>query len=229
MGALASYGVETIRVCRSPRIALFSTGDELGSAMPDANAPIIAGAIAELGFEAPCPEILRDNRQYIADAIRAALAGTPDIIISTGGVSVGAHDHIAEVLEDLGATVHFHGVAMRPGKPVLFARLPNGTLYFGLPGNPVAALPGFRFFVIQAFRTMLDRGPEKRVAVSAPTGGKPGLTVFLKAMFDPTQDRAVILLDGQESHKLRPLVCADRWVSVEAGIGAWAYPVAGRL
>jgi len=76
-------------------------------------------------------------------SIRQAVTTAPDLIISTGGISVGDHDQVPAALQALGATVHFRGVAMRPGKPVLFATLPNGCLYFGLPGNPVAAATVF--------------------------------------------------------------------------------------
>lgn len=229
VGALASYGIETVAVFRSPRIALFTTGDELGAAIPDANGPMIAAAIAELGLDAPQPIQLRDDGAQMIAALRAAVdADAPDIIISTGGVSVGAHDHVVDALRALGATIHFHGVAMRPGKPVLFASLPNGSLCFGLPGNPVAALLGFRFFVLQAIRTMLGRAAEQGRAIAPPAAGKPGMTVFLKASFDCASGE-VDILKGQESHKLRPLISADSWVKVDAGVGAWVYPAAGML
>jgi molybdopterin molybdotransferase len=142
------------------------------------------------------------------------MAAAPDLIISTGGISVGDHDQVPAALQALGATIHFRGVAMRPGKPVLFATLPNGCLYFGLPGNPVAAAVGARFFVIAAIRAMLGLGRERGcpVAMDVPGGTDTVGTRILKARWHPGPPPAVTLAADQRSHTMRPLLDCNSWV-----------------
>lgn len=218
IGALASYGVSDAPVFRSPRISIIPTGDELGGAsapstIPDANGPMIRASAASLGLPVQCHAPVDDDPAQIERAFRAVLAsGSTDILISTGGVSGGDHDHIAAVLRAMGARIHFHGVRMRPGKPVLFASFADGTLFFGLPGNPVAALLGFRFFVLAAVRAMLGRPPETGEPVSVDVPGRAGTTLFLRARRDQS---GIEVLPEQQSHRMRSLLAANCWLSVD--------------
>jgi molybdopterin molybdotransferase len=228
IGALASFGVEKIDVYCRPRIGLLVTGNELFGEVRDANGPMITAALERIGAEVVSWPIVEDNRTSIVRNIEMALhAGGADIIVSTGGVSVGNHDNIPAALEAVGAEAHFHGVAMRPGKPVLFATFPNGKLFFGLPGNPVAALVAFRFFVNHALRHMSERGNEIGASIELPQSGRTGLTILLKAKQVGFTYRTEIL-PGQESHKLRPLIHADQWVVIHPqgdSFGATVYPL----
>jgi len=114
----------------------------------------------------------------------------------------------------------FHRVAIRPGKPVLFARLPNGTLVFGLPGNPIAVAVGLRFFVVPAMRQMSGQPPEQyaHAVLAEDVRKKAGLMFFAKANARTDKDGKLVaeILPGQESFKISPLMKANCWAMVEA-------------
>jgi len=228
IGALCCFGVPEIDVVRLPRVAVLTTGDELRVAkgsgdhfVHDSNGPMIAAMMQQIGLSPHLVTPAPDEPGALAASIEQALTAAPDLIISTGGISVGDHDQVPAALQALGATIHFRGVAMRPGKPVLFATLPNGCLYFGLPGNPVAAATGARFFVIGAIRAMLGLGRERGVAVAIDdqAGSDNVGTRILKARRNPGPPPAVTLAADQRSHTMRPLLDCNSWVvrSVDTG------------
>lgn len=220
IGALACYGVETLAVARRPSITLLPTGDELTvrpsrdrpAAIFDANSVMLTALLRAQGLEPRRAAPVGDDAEQIERAI--ATASDSAIVVTTGGASGGDHDHLAQALARLGATVHFHGVQMRPGKPVLFATLPGGALFFGLPGNPVAALLGARFFLGAALRTMLGEAAECGDVVELATDLRADTTLFLKARRDSAG--AIDILADQRSHTLRPLIDANCWVVADA-------------
>jgi molybdopterin molybdotransferase len=221
IGALCCFGVPEIDAIRLPRVVVLTTGDELRRArgegehfVHDSNGPMIAAMMRQAGLAPQLVTPAPDDRGALVTSIEQALAAAPDLIISTGGVSVGDHDQVPAALQALGATIHFRGVAMRPGKPVLFASLPNGCPYFGLPGNPVAAAVGARFFVIAAIRAMLGLQRERgwAVAIDAPGGPDNFGTRILKARWHPGPPPAVTLAADQRSHTMRPLLDCNSWV-----------------
>ena len=221
IGALCCFGVSEIGAVRLPRVVVLTTGDELRRAngsgehfVHDSNGPMIAAMMQQAGLAPQLVMPARDDPEAMATSIKQAMATAPDLIISTGGISVGDHDQVPAALQALGATVHFRGVAMRPGKPVLFATLPNGCLYFGLPGNPVAAAIGARFFVIAAIRAMLGLGRERgcTVAMDVPGGADTVGTRILKARWHPGPPPVVTLAADQRSHTMRPLLDCNSWV-----------------
>ncbi|MEA5554201.1 gephyrin-like molybdotransferase Glp [Anabaena cylindrica UHCC 0172] len=146
IAVLAAAGRDQISIFRRPRVAIFSSGNEL--VMPgeplqpgqivDSNQFALATLMRELGAEVLLLGIVKDDPAALKEIIEYAIANS-DIVISSGGVSVGDYDYIEKILQSLGAKIHFRAVQMRPGKPLTFATFPN-TLYFGLPGNPVSAL-----------------------------------------------------------------------------------------
>ncbi|WP_016952171.1 gephyrin-like molybdotransferase Glp [Anabaena sp. PCC 7108] len=146
IAVLAAAQRDQVGVFRRPRVAIFSSGDEL--VMPeeplqpgqivDSNQYALATLVRELGGEVLLLGIIKDDPTALKEIIDYAIANA-DIVLSSGGVSVGKYDYIDSTLESLGAKIHFRAVQMRPGKPLTFATFPN-LLYFGLPGNPVAAL-----------------------------------------------------------------------------------------
>jgi molybdopterin molybdotransferase len=157
----AAVGRARVRVHRRPVVALLTTGTELldaaDAALPhqirDSNGPFLRAALAEHRHEADAHERVGDDPELLAAALRR-LAERSDAIVITGGVSVGRYDYTAEAVRKAGATVRFHGVAMKPGKPQLFATCPDGRLIFGLPGNPLSAMVGFHEFVLPALNLL---------------------------------------------------------------------------
>lgn len=163
-GAVIAQGAPSIAVVRRPRVVVFSTGDELrepGEARAphelfDSNRPTIAAWCRALGCDATELPAVGDDRARTVE--RLAEVADADLVISTGGVSVGDHDHVKSALDDAGFTTLFWKVAMKPGKPVVVARRAQ-QLYFGLPGNPVSAQVGFHLFVRPAIAKLLGRAP----------------------------------------------------------------------
>ena len=150
---LAAAQLSKISVFRRPRVAIFSSGDELVTPeqtlqpgqIVDSNQYALAALVKELGAEVLMLGIVKDNPTALTEIINYAI-NNADIVLSSGGVSVGDYDYIDHILGSLGAEIHFRAVQMRPGKPLTFATFPN-SLYFGLPGNPVSALVTFWRFV----------------------------------------------------------------------------------
>jgi molybdopterin molybdotransferase len=230
---LAALGVTGIPVMKRPRVAIISTGKELSDdpsqplapgAIRNSNGPYLEGALHMAGAEVVSRVTVDDTVDTFRTALGHALAAGVDIVISTGAVSMGRYDFIPDTVRELGAEVLFHKVAIRPGKPLLFARFANGPLVFGLPGNPISTAIGMRFFVTPALRAMgglpAER-PLRAVLDSAPRAAS-ALRHFLKATLRMGDDGRLHaeLLAGQESFRIRPLVEANAWVVVpEAGSG----------
>ena len=220
---LAALGVDRIKVGRRPRVVLLSTGAEL-IANPSlalgegqiyaANAPHLEASLYAMGAEVIADASLGDDAQAFARQLRDA-ATRADLVVSTGAVSMGRHDFIPVSLQAAGARLLFHKVAIRPGKPLLAASLHEGPLFIGLPGNPIAAAAGFRFFVVPVLRAMLGMPPETplRVPLLESVRLAPGLRRFLKARlrYSAAEGIGLELLEGQESYRIGPLLQANAW------------------
>jgi len=160
LGLAAALGFAEVEVRRRPRVALLSTGDELVEVgrkpgpgqITDSNRWALLAALREAGVEVRILGIGPDEpealRRLVVDALGAA-----DVLVTSGGVSVGTHDLVKPLLESLGP-VHVGRVKLKPGKPFTFATLPDGKLAFGLPGFPVSSLVTFEVFVRPALRKM---------------------------------------------------------------------------
>ncbi|MEG1681684.1 MAG: molybdopterin-binding protein, partial [Stenotrophomonas sp.] len=131
----------------------------------------------------------------------------------------GRYDFIPDALRARGAEIIFHKVAIRPGKPLLFARLADGTLYFGLPGNPISAAVGLRFFVEPVLRKMLGLAEERvlQLPLQADVRKPPGLRFHARARVqaDASGQLSVSVLAGQESFRLKTMLRANAWVVLE--------------
>jgi molybdopterin molybdotransferase len=179
IAVLAAAQCATVNVFRKPRVAILSTGSELASIdqplapgqIVDSNQYALAALVRQAGAEPVCLGIVPDEPQQIKAAIAQALAQS-DIVLSSGGVSVGDYDFVDRILTELGGTLHIRSVAVKPGKPLTVATIdPTGNessgrsrLYFGLPGNPVSALVSFWRFVLPALRKLSGVSSQWRCA-----------------------------------------------------------------
>ncbi len=245
---LAALGIADIPVRKCPVAALLTTGRELvddpGQALlpgqiRNSNGPFLADRLLECGAELRIRQSLPDEAGAFTAAVGRCLTAGVELIISTGAVSMGRYDFIPDALRELGAEILFHKVAMRPGKPLLFARLPNGSLYFGLPGNPVSSAVGMRFFVEPALRACLGLPQERplRVPLAEAVDKKPGFRMLQKAVLQcEDQGRlSVHVMKGQESFRIRPLLQSNAWAvlpeqgaSMQAGTLVDLYGLNGR-
>ena len=159
LGMLASLNRSMIDVWRRPRVAIVATGDELvdvdqiptGAQIVNSSAYALAGAIREAGGEPVMLKVARDTPEEVRERLAEALAF--DVVLSTGGVSVGQFDHVKVVLDELGLRQLFHGVAQKPGRPLKFGTI-GGRPIFGLPGNPVSTMVCFYLYVRPALLRM---------------------------------------------------------------------------
>ncbi len=164
IGLLASLGFSRVTVSRRPRVSVLSTGDELvepdaplgPGQIRDSNRFMLVAAAEQVGAEVVWAGRGPDDVERLTELLRERIAES-DVVISSGGVSVGERDLISAALQTLG-TVHIERLFMKPGKPFHFVTA-GSTLLFGLPGNPVSALVGFEIFVATALRAMTGQQP----------------------------------------------------------------------
>jgi molybdopterin molybdotransferase len=219
---LAAVGIDSVSAYKQPNVAIITTGNEISSNSSDAkrgiirdsNRPYLEAAVAQSGALLTRTCSVNDDAAALAEAI-TKVSETADIVVTTGGVSAGRMDFVPAVLARLGAEILFHKVAIRPGKPILFAKLPDNTLVFGLPGNPVAVAVGWRFFVTEAIRQMLGKNPGTYSGAKLinDTGSRAGLRFFAKARSRVNNHGGleVEVLPGQQSFKISPLMRANCW------------------
>ena len=224
---LATLGISQLRVFKKPKVAFMATGREIvddlsvpleSGQIYNSNRPYALAMLEALGCDVlPC-ETVRDDLDVFCKKLENLMSEKCDIIISSGAVSAGEFDFVKEGLEKIGADIIFHKVKLKPGKPNLFAILPNGAFYFGLPGNPVASAVGLRFFVVSALRAMMGQEPEKPLHARAMTKfvKKSGLHMILKGKSESWEDgtRSVDILDGQASFMVNPFLKMNCWVHV---------------
>ncbi len=229
IGALAAVGVGRVRCGRRPRAAVLATGTELRSPgetlgpgeIYESNTLLLRAQLESAGAEVVVLHPVADD----VDATRAALVAglEADVLITSGGVSVGEHDLVRGVLADLGVEEVFWRVAVRPGKPVAFGTR-GATLVFGLPGNPVSTLVGFELFVrpaILALQGAAAPGPfflPGRLASPLRQSDERDELVRARTRVDAA---GVVLepLQGQESHMIVHASAADALVHVPRGGG----------
>lgn len=170
VGLLAALGVRSIKVLRRPKVAVMVTGDEIvdpfSSELPpgkirDSVGPMVLSSLSRLGAEAISCGKAKDNLGSLREGIQTALDISPDMLIICGGVSVGKDDLVKEALESLELEELFHGVSVRPGRPLLFGLL-EGRPVFGLPGNPVSAILNFELIVKPCLLKMMGKPWEPR-------------------------------------------------------------------
>ena len=230
LSALATVGVASVLVRKRPRIALVTTGKEVvphttASLAPgqirNSNAPWLTAALELAGAECVYFDTVGDEPQDFRRAVGRALERGADVLLTTGAVSMGRHDYVASELKALGATTHFHKVAIRPGKPIAFAELPRGPTVFALPGNPVSTAVGFRFFVFPFLRAIsgVAREAPYRATLRNDAHKTDGLRCFFKGWVDlAPRGASVEILRGQGSAVVSAMIEANAWAILpEAG------------
>ena len=217
LGLAASLGITTLTVKRKLRVAILSSGNELrplGTALDsgsiyDSNRYSLMGLLNRLGLDVLDCGIIQDDPLALKNAFSQA-ALTADVIISSGGVSVGEADFTKQVMQELG-DVGFWKIAMRPGRPMAFGTLksvpnqhpPRSTLFFGLPGNPVAVMVTFYQFVQPALLQLSGatqlRPPLTQAITSAAIRKKPGRTEYQRGILEIGPDgRAQVRVTGSQ-------------------------------
>ena len=227
IGAVASAGLQALRCTRKPRVAILGTGSELRQLgeqlgpgeIYDSNLPMLRAALHTAGAEVTRIGTVEDTPEAHREALDRAL--DYDVVISTGGVSVGPHDLVRGVGASLGVEEVFWRVALRPGKPIWFGAR-DRTLVFGLPGNPVSTLVCFELFVRPALLAM--QGAPFRAAflpgvLSAPARPSRQRDDLIRVRFDGVVDGAVGLepISQQQSHQIAVTARADAVARIPAG------------
>ena len=208
IGLLAALGVAVVRARRQPVVAILATGDELvelgqplaPGQIVNSNAYTLAAAVQEAGGVPRVLGIVRDT----AEALRAAFADafTSDLVLSTGGVSMGTFDLVRKTLAELGVQERFWKIAQKPGKPLTFG-VRNGTPVFGLPGNPVSSLVCFHVYVRPALRAMLGLTqlhlPTVAARLDEDVRTAAGLTEFVRCTLERDGDGYRARTTGSQS------------------------------
>jgi molybdopterin molybdotransferase len=232
IGALAAAGLEAVVCGRRPRVAVLATGTELRrpgeplgpGEVYEANAVLLATALAAAGADVELLPAVADDERAHRDALERGLEA--DVLVTSGGVSVGPHDLVRRILGELGAEEVFWGVAVKPGKPLAFATR-GRTLVFGLPGNPVSTLVSAVVFVrpaLLALQGAAEPGPVFAAGrLAASVRRNEHRDEFVRARSVPSA--AGIALEpvtGQESHMIVRAASADALVHAPRGSGELA-------
>lgn len=224
IGMLAALGKSTISVYQKPRVAIMSTGDELvdiktnpgPGKIVNSNSYSLAAQVLECGAIPVIMGIARDKKTDLQKKFKIALDA--DVIISSGGVSVGDFDFVKNVMGEIGNAMHFWQVAMRPGKPLAFGAI-EGVPLFGLPGNPVSAMVSFEQFVRPSLLKMLGHKKIFRQTVKAACTEtiekKAGFRHFIRAVVKKENGKYVVQTTGdQGSGILKSMVTANALIVI---------------
>jgi molybdopterin molybdotransferase len=230
LGAAVAAGAGAVTVARRPSVQVLSTGDELRAPgeplgpgeIHNSNGPMLVALAAHQGAVCAPPARLPDDRAATEAGLARALE-TADVVIVSGGVSVGPHDHVKPALVELGVEQLFWRVALQPGKPTWFGRR-GTTLVFGLPGNPVSAVVTFGLFVRPALAALQGRAAERvlvsEAVLATPVRRNPDRDQALRVRLERQDGRVIATPNGpQGSHIVTSLLGADALAWVPAGEG----------
>ena len=225
MGLLASVGRVQVCVFRQPTVAVLPTGDEVVPVeqapewfqIRNSNSLALAAQVAAAGGIPRPLGIAPDDAPALRRLIEQGLES--DLLLLSGGVSVGKYDYVAQVLSEMGAELYFHGVAIRPGKPLAFGRV-RDTFFFGLPGNPVSTFVTFELFARPAIALLSGAEFEfpvfLRARLGRPVRQRTGLTVFMPARVEQESgDPVVNLVSWQGSGDLVGVAAANCFLVVQ--------------
>ncbi len=223
IGYLAGLGESELNVIATPKVGVITTGNELvkpgkdivGGELYESNSFALQAGLKEIGINKVMSRTAIDQEQDISEALEDMIE-VCDLVLFTGGVSVGDFDLVPKILKEAGAEILFHKVAQKPGKPLLFARL-GETLIFGLPGNPASVMTCFYIYVwpaLQALKGLKPKGlPRINHSLLNAVKRKPGREQFYKAYV--SQD-GVEVLENQLSYQMDAFAKANALLRVDA-------------
>jgi molybdopterin molybdotransferase len=230
LAAAVAAGACEVTCARRPEVAILCTGTELRAPgeplgpgeIHNANAVTLRALATRCGALATPAARLTDDRELIEAALADALARA-DVVVVSGGVSVGPHDHVKPALDTLGVEQIFWGVAIQPGKPTWFGSR-DGCLVYGLPGNPVAAFVAFTLFVAPALLALQgaspDEGELEEAELATSVARNPGRQQAITVRLERTHGRTIAVPNGpQGSNLISALLGAKALAMVPAGIG----------
>jgi molybdenum cofactor synthesis domain-containing protein len=230
IGVCAMVGRAEVKIHSRPRAAVLCTGAELcdvgervgSEQLRDSNGPALLAALAEQGIVKARRTMVGDDPGAIAASLRRAVR-TYHVVLISGGVSVGRYDFVPEAVRRIGGEVRFHGVGMKPGKPTLYATLPDNRHLFGLPGNPVSALAALHEFAVPALRRLSGAAetachPVAWVRLDRPARSEGTRTYFAPAQVNHTKEGpAAVTVVSQGSADIVAASKADGVVVVPRG------------
>ncbi len=232
--AFKSLGVERVIVKKKPVIVFYSTGNEISkkTSIPDwkirnSNSLYIKSLSKNLFFDFVDGGILRDNNDKLfKKLIIKNFKSKYDIVITNGAVSAGKFDFVPRIIKKFKLSNHFKGVAIRPGKPIMFAKFKNkNQSFFGLPGNPISSAACFKFFVYPYLRSILNMKHERsfKAKLKNSYSKKKNFTRFLKSRVVINKKGAleVEVLKGQESFRIKSFTKANAWALFRSGKSAF--------
>ena len=232
--AFKSLGVERIVVKKKPVVVFYSTGNEISEKtnIPDwkvrnSNSHYIKSLSKNLFFDFIDGGILRDkDDKLFKKLINKNFKSKYDIVITNGAVSAGKFDFVPRIIKNFKLSNHFKGVAIRPGKPIMFAKFKNiNQSFFGLPGNPISSAACFKFFVYPYLRSILNMKHERpfKAKLKNSYSKKKNFTRFLKSKVVINKKGAleVEVLKGQESFRIKSFTKANAWALFRSGKSAF--------
>jgi molybdopterin molybdotransferase len=230
LGVAASVGRASLRCALRPRVAVLVTGDELtppGEPLPpgaiySSNAFALAAQVERAGGEVAARVTVPDDPEGTRAALASAL-DLADVVLASGGVSVGPHDHVKGALGELGVEERFWGVSLRPGKPTWFG-VRGETLAFGLPGNPVSAMVTFQLFARPALAALQGAAPEAsrvRARLREPVARNAQREQAVRVRLEQSEGglEATLTKEAQGSHVLTSMLGADGLALIAPGDG----------
>ena len=231
--SLKTLGIDRVSVKKKVNIVFYPSGNELSDKknipswkIRNSNTIYLNSLIKSLPVNFKVQKILRDKDQRLfKKQISKQLKSKTDILITSGAVSKGKFDFIPSVINQFKLKNHFKGVAIRPGKPIMFAKFNNNKCFFGLPGNPISSVACFRFFVIPLLFKSLGLKAEKPIFAKLKNkfSKKKKFTRFVKGKltFDKKGFVEFEVFEGQESYKIKPFVKSNDWGVFKDGVSVF--------
>ncbi len=231
--SLKTLGIDRVLVKKRVNIVFYPSGNELSDKknipswkIRNSNTIYLNSLIKSLPVNFTVQKILRDKDQKLfKKQISKQLKSKTDILITSGAVSKGKFDFIPSVINQFKLKNHFKGVAIRPGKPIMFAKFNNNKCFFGLPGNPISSVACFRFFVIPLLFKSLGLKEEKPIFAKLKNkfSKKKKFTRFVKGKltFDKKGFVQFEVFEGQESYKIEPFVKSNAWGVFKDGVSVF--------